>query len=59
MELTITDNMSERVEVKADEASVFIRKQWFDQGEVVDDSAILLNKREATALHQFLGTWLK
>ena len=58
MELTITDNMSERVEAKADEVSVFIRKQWFDQGEVVDDSAILLNKREATELHQFLGEWI-
>ncbi len=56
MELTITDNMSERIWAVADDERAAI---FMDVKETQIKGAILLNKREATELHQFLGEWLR
>ena len=52
--MIITDNIVEKIEVKADEHAVFIGRTM--QDEVLQ--AVLLNKREAIELYQFLGEWI-
>ncbi len=54
MEKVITDNAVEKIVLKADDMTVGISCTWWD-----GPKAIVLNKREAEELHQFLGEWLK
>ena len=55
MEKIITDNSVEKIEVKSDEDRLFIGRTLWDGPLAV----IVLNKREATELHQFLGEWIR
>ena len=56
MEKIITDNSVEKLRAVTDDERVAI---FMEKKETSGKGAILLNKREALELHQFLGEWIR
>ncbi len=56
MEKIITDNQVEKIWAVTDDERVAI---FMENKRISSKGAVLLNKREAIELHQFLGEWIR